>query len=111
MVLPAICAKTLPGKRVEENLAGMTPRILRGTGDHTINPLCYSWGRKAAQPMLPSCRKLLIRSVLGLCTAFALASALEGQANLEIRTKPGEKAEPRAKANIRVDSTLVLIPV
>jgi VWFA-related protein len=57
--------------------------------------------------MLPSYLKLLIRSVMAIC----LVSAIWGQANLEVRTKPGEKAEPRAKANIRVDSTLVLIPV
>ena len=57
--------------------------------------------------MLPSYRKLLIRSAI----AMTLVSALWGQANLEIRTKPGEKSEPRAKANIRVDSNLVLIPV
>src|SRR5438445_5548333 len=57
--------------------------------------------------MLPSYPKLLIRSAMAMC----LLSALWGQANLEVRTKPGEKAEPRAKSNIRVDSTLVLIPV
>ena len=57
--------------------------------------------------MLPSSAKLLIRSAIGFC----LLSAIWGQANLEVRPKPGEKAEPRAKSNIRVDSTLVLIPV
>ena len=51
--------------------------------------------------------KLLIRSALGMC----LASALWGQATLEVRPKPGEKVEPRPQSNIRVDSTLVLIPV
>src|SRR5260370_22909360 len=85
----------------------MTPRILRGTRDHTIKSICYSWGRKAGQPMLPSYPKLLIRSAMAIC----LVSALWGQANLEVRTRPSEKAEPRAKSNIRVDSTLVLIPV
>src|SRR6516165_10465318 len=111
MVLLAIWANTLPGNLVEENLAGMTPRILRGTRDHTIKSICYSWGRKAGQPMLPSYLKLLIRSAMAIC----LVSAVWAQANLEVRTKPGEKAgekaEPRAKSNIRVDSTLVLIPV
>src|SRR4051812_35031607 len=85
----------------------MTPRILRGTRDHTIKPICYSLGRKAGQAMLPSHPKFLIRSAIALC----LVSALWGQANLDVRPKPAEKMEPRAKSNIRVDSTLVLIPV
>ena len=33
-------ARTLPGKREEPNRAGITPKILRGTEDHTIKPLC-----------------------------------------------------------------------
>src|SRR5260370_20523604 len=57
--------------------------------------------------MLPSCAKLLIRCAVGIC----LGSVLWGQANLEVRTKPAEKVEPRSRSNIRVDSTLVLIPV
>ena len=57
--------------------------------------------------MLPSYAKLLIRGVLGIC----LGSALGAQATLDVRPKPGEKVEPRPKSNIRVDSTLVLIPV
>jgi VWFA-related protein len=57
--------------------------------------------------MLPSSVKLLIRCAVGIC----LGSAIWGQANLEVRTKPGEKTEPRPRSNIRVDSTLVLIPV
>ena len=57
--------------------------------------------------MLPSCAKLLICCAVGIC----LGSASWGQANLEVRTKPGEKAEPRPRSNIRVDSNLVLIPV
>ena len=57
--------------------------------------------------MLPSCAKLLIRFCVGVC----LGSAVWGQANLEVRTKPVEKTEPRPRSNIRVDSTLVLIPV
>src|SRR5204863_4988892 len=62
---------------------------------------------KGSQPMLLSYPNLLIRSAIALC----LGSVLWGQANLEVRNKPGEKTEPRPKANIRVDSTLVLIPV
>jgi VWFA-related protein len=57
--------------------------------------------------MLPSSAKLLIRCAVGIC----LGSAIWGQANLEVRDKPGEKTEPRPRSNIRVDSTLVLIPV
>ena len=57
--------------------------------------------------MLPSSAKLLIRCAVVIC----LGSAIWGQANLDVRTKPGEKAEPRPHSNIRVDSTLVLIPV
>jgi VWFA-related protein len=57
--------------------------------------------------MLPSYAKLLIRCAVGIC----LGCALWGQANLDVRNKPGEKTEPRPRSNIRVDSTLVLIPV
>ena len=57
--------------------------------------------------MLPSSAKLLICCAVGIC----LGSAIWGQANLEVRNKPGEKTEPRPRSNIRVDSTLVLIPV
>jgi VWFA-related protein len=57
--------------------------------------------------MLPSYAKLLIRCAVGIF----FGSALWGQANLDVRSKPGEKAEPRQHSNIRVDSTLVLIPV
>src|SRR5260370_41312733 len=60
--------------------------------------------------MLQSYRKylnLLIFGAIGLCAA----PALWGQANIEPRPKPSPKAELLPKANIRVDSTLVLIPV
>jgi VWFA-related protein len=57
--------------------------------------------------MLPSSAKLLIFCAIGTC----LGSLVWGQANLEVRAKPGEKAEARPHASIRVDSTLVLIPV
>ena len=56
--------------------------------------------------MLPSCRNLLIYSAITLFTAISWA-----QPNIETRVRPGPKAEPRPSANIRVDSTLVLIPV
>jgi len=56
--------------------------------------------------MLPSSAKLLIFCVVGSCLG-----SVWGQANLEVRAKPGEKSEPRPQSSIRVDSTLVLIPV
>src|ERR1041384_3989416 len=57
--------------------------------------------------MLPSYRNLL------LCSAIALAPAILGgpQGPVTPRPKPAEKTDPAPKANIRVDSTLVLIPV
>ena len=57
--------------------------------------------------MLPSSAKLLLRCAAGIC----LGSAIWGQANLEVRNKPGETLEQRPRSSIRVDSTLVLIPV
>src|SRR6266513_2869677 len=57
--------------------------------------------------MLPSYRKLLtIGAIWG-----SLAAPLRGQATIEQRPKPAVKTEPRPQANIRIDSTLVLIPV
>jgi Ca-activated chloride channel family protein len=56
--------------------------------------------------MLPSSAKLLIFCVVGSCLG-----SVWGQANLEVRAKPGEKPESRPQSSIRVDSTLVLIPV
>jgi VWFA-related protein len=56
--------------------------------------------------MLRSYRKLLI------CGAIAIwGCPVWGQANVEPRPRLGAKAEPKPQANIRVDSTLVLIPV
>jgi VWFA-related protein len=57
--------------------------------------------------MLLSSAKLLVRCAAGISLGFAIW----GQANLEIRNKPGEQLESRPRFNIRVDSTLVLIPV
>src|SRR5262245_49674097 len=55
--------------------------------------------------MLPSCRKFL------LCSALIASFTAWGQPNLDIRPKPGEKAEVRPQAILRIDSNLVLIPV
>jgi Ca-activated chloride channel family protein len=57
--------------------------------------------------MLPSYRNLLIIGAIGLCAA----PAFWGQAKIEQRPKPAPKTELLPKASIRVDSTLVLIPV
>ena len=56
--------------------------------------------------MLRSYRKLLICGAIGYW-----GCALWGQATIEPRPRLGVKTEPRPQANIRVDSTLVLIPV
>jgi VWFA-related protein len=57
--------------------------------------------------MLPSYRKLLAFSSIWVC----LTTALWAQVAIEPRPKPSVRAEPVPKSNIRVDSTLVLIPV
>ena len=57
--------------------------------------------------MLPSYRKLLPFSTIWVC----LAPVLWAQVAIEPRAKPSVRAEAVPKSNIRVDSTLVLIPV
>ena len=57
--------------------------------------------------MLPSYRKLLAFSTIWVCWA----PVLWAQVSIEPRAKPSVRAEAVPKANIRVDSTLVLIPV
>ena len=57
--------------------------------------------------MLPSYRLLLPFSTFWVC----LAPVLWAQVTIEPRAKPSVRAEAVPKANIRVDSTLVLIPV
>src|SRR5215471_13858858 len=56
--------------------------------------------------MLPSYRKLLICGAIGIW-----GCALWGQATIEPRAKLGVKTEPKPRTDIRVDTTLVLIPV
>jgi len=56
-----------------------------------------------------SYRKLSLISAI--CAAWALWGAADQQGPVVPRSKTGEKSEPAPKANIRVDSTLVLIPV
>ena len=57
--------------------------------------------------MLPSYRKLLSFSSIWVC----LAPVLWAQVSIEPRAKPSVRAGAVPKSNIRVDSTLVLIPV
>ena len=57
--------------------------------------------------MLPSYRKLLSFSTFWV----SLAPVLWAQVTIEPRAKPAVRAEAVPKSNIRVDSTLVLIPV
>jgi Ca-activated chloride channel family protein len=63
--------------------------------------------------MLPSYRKLfVISAILVLPLVSALAQTGSQPASIKPRAKPTEKsAEPPAKANIRIDSNLVIIPV
>ena len=57
--------------------------------------------------MLPSYRKLLWYSAFWVC----LAPVVRAQVSIEPRPKPSVRADAVPKSNIRVDSTLVLIPV
>src|SRR5579859_6612450 len=62
--------------------------------------------------MLLCYRNLLIFGAIGLFATSFATTALWGQATIEPRPKPSPKAaELLPKANIRVDSNLVLIPV
>src|SRR5215467_15341598 len=65
-------------------------------------------GKKGWPAMLPSSRKLFVFSaiILALSAAFA-----QPQVAITPRNQPGPKNEVLPKANIRVDTNLVLIPV
>src|SRR5437899_79288 len=100
-----------------QNLTGEASRLKSGRNyaeNFTRHTRSYHETRvldsgKKGKPsmMLPSCRKLLIYCA----TVLLLPGAFWGQASLETRPKPGVKPEPRPQANIRIDSTLVLISV
>jgi Ca-activated chloride channel family protein len=118
MLLPAISARTFPGKREEANRAGITPKILRGTGDHNTKPPSFlldseKKGWEAA--MLPSHRKFSQASaILFLLAPFvwpADTTSTDPKVSVEPRAKPTGNAIVAPRSNIRVDSTLVLIPV
>ena len=80
----------------------------RHTRSYHKTPVINSKKEKGWQAiMLPSYRALLLSSVI----VFASLIWAAPQGPVTPRPKPVEKSEPAAKANIRVDSTLVLIPV
>jgi VWFA-related protein len=109
MGLEAMGARTLPGKREEEKRAGITPRILRGTNDLTIKQRVIDSKKKGWQAyMLPSYWKVLLSCAAVLLPM--LSGAQDGP--LAPREKSAaDRAAPAPKASLRVDSTLVLIPV
>ncbi|HLH17523.1 MAG TPA: VWA domain-containing protein [Bryobacteraceae bacterium] len=104
-----IGASALPGKREEEKRAGMTPRILRGTHDRTTKSPMLDLGKKGWRAYMPSRRNLPL-----FCAIFCIPWVLAAQTGpLAPRsTAAADRAgTPLPKATLRVDSTLVLIPV
>ena len=96
MVLEAMGARTLPGKREEANRAGITPRILRGTARSYHKIRCVRLGKErlASRMMLPSYRKLLLFSAIVHCAgALAAAGAARPKVRSTPRPKPVEKSE------------------
>ena len=51
------------------------------------------------------------RMAQGLFVLCCLLGAVDGQVAVQPRRKPSAPAEPKAKATLRVDSNLVLVPV
>src|ERR1039457_3613318 len=101
------------GGDLRQHLAGETSgcksgrndaeNFTRHRGSYHKTPMLFLGKRGWPAAMAPSHAKLLICCAVGIC----LGSAIWGQAKLEVRTKPGEKTEPRPQSNLRVDSTLV----
>lgn len=107
-------ARTFPGKRVEANRAGITPKILRGTRDHTIKEPVIDLGKKGwPARMLTSCHKLFTLSAILFGTAMLMAAQPVGQspAGIVPRPKAAPKIDGLPRSDIRVDTSLVLIPV
>lgn len=97
----------------------MTPRILRGTGDHTkkrrYGKLTF---RRPELPMGVFVRRFLPLSCLCLNLLVLLAWDEEklpvpshNPVTIEPRSKPADSTQVVPRSNIRVDTTLVLIPV
>ena len=61
--------------------------------------------------MLPSCHRLLLSSAIFVIAGSLGAQEQSGNPNIVPRPRPPEKSEILPKANIRVDTNLVLIPV
>src|SRR5215813_15223953 len=104
------------GSNGDQNFAGETSGLKSGRNDaenftrHTRSYHETSVLDSEKKGKLPTMRPS--RSNLSICGLLFLAgTASWGQANLETRAKPSVKSEPRPQANIRIDSTLVLIPV
>jgi Ca-activated chloride channel homolog len=72
------------------------------------------WGKKGWRaPMLPSSRRLFVVPAIVMAGAFALCAQQADSAQVDIlpRPRPAEKKEILPRADIRVDTNLVLIPV
>src|SRR5581483_3874752 len=115
MLLPEILARTFPGKRLEAYRAGITPKILRGTENHTTKAAMINLSKKLGTTMLPSHRKLFLISAI-LAPLVTLVWSADGppsdaKVSIEPRAKPEASRVVTPRANIRVDTTLVLIPV
>ena len=121
MVLPAMTARALPGKRDEANLAGITPRIRVGTFDHSMKTPFVILEASRLRPLGEMVVKSLLLyplSGLLLLTAFSVlraeekvtkpaVPAPEPRVNIEPRVKPSKKPEdPAAKRepSIRVET-------
>src|SRR6266545_1192300 len=107
MDFPAMMARALPGKREEAYRAGITPRILRGTGDHTMERPYDKLRFRNPRGGCMSARSLLLTAVSILISTAAAADKV----SIDPRPKKADTAEALPRSNIRVDSTLVLIPV
>src|SRR5215475_4632190 len=110
MIFEEICARTFPGNRDEPNRAGITPRILRGTGDLTTKLRVLDSKQKGGHVVMLSSYR--IASLSGAILGTLVVAALAQQVEIAPRKGPSEKPqEPTTRSNIRVDSNLVLIPV
>src|SRR3954468_22276736 len=136
MVRESRQASAFPGNREDSYRAGITARILGGTRDLTMR-VCARLRIKRGKPAVRSHKywmktpskagyALPVLALAGLLGAGLAARTLRAadpppppsdppsstQAAIVPRVKPGEQsAAPLPKANIRVDTNVVLIPV
>jgi Ca-activated chloride channel homolog len=132
MLLPAIRARAFPGKRVEANRAGITPRIRVGTFDlstKTSHDILKLFRTTAQGDMVV--RRLQQYALTGLALLIPIAAlslfaaekdskktqapfAAEPKVSIEPRIKPNPEStadKDNRQASIRIDTTLVLINV